>query len=514
MHKKIMPFVTAIFLMLGLISSEAEAADRNLAEDVQKAFDAEPLRRALWSHFPVPLVFAPWEAVVTARYTRTGLMQFNETAYVDLPPCVGEQLQRALQADPENPHNAFLENLLKEDKTYASNVILAMLRADPRKRQWSAIDAIGGYRSEEIQKALIQIAGKDPDATDRAFALRQLADYDTKDAEDALLAGAFDERPSIRAFCMQLLARKGNFVVDPNALIRSRMTYAFPMYFREAALLRLLPQLTAKDIFQHEEADQFGFALVSNGPFLQKTTPEQIDATRAVAPQKLTTFTKLAAAHLPKLGAAEALYVLGDEASAKAAITVMKDVLVKQDTSPKKEEYNAFAVRTGIIEALQSGGITQQKLLAAELQAVLPAYDKSQDMWLIALCYGLEGTTDEQTLQALAQIKDLQVQQPDLYVGAAGTLAKANSPLAFPSLLHILSLKIEPFATVAGRTLTELTGIAGPGDARTDGVLEKIGVPTQWQNADTNYKFWQGWYEKNRHRLRFDGSRKKFVTSP
>jgi hypothetical protein len=406
------------------------------------------------------------------------------------------------------PENKYLQDLLHRDKNYGLLVINAMLNADPKKPQWSAIAALNGVQSLEIENLLRKIALNDPDRTDRAFALRELGSYSDKESESTLVKGVFDDWPTIRLFCVELLAARGHHKVDPIALIPYRMGNAFTMYFSQCALLRLMPKLTPADIFQVNDKNAFGLSFVSAGTFLKLPIPEQIAQLKKVSPNAVDSYLEIALQNEHNAAVLESLFVLGSEQQANEAIKGLEKVLADQG---KLKDYDAFVARSSIIEAFQSSDASKRAILEREFVRVIDSYSEEDALLLTTLCYGLKGTSNQEVLKRLSEVKALKSKHFDLYVAAASTLADAHSKLAFPSLIQILTLKAEPFCTVAARRLHDLTGISGPGDAPNYGMLHNVGIPEFHGDDDKNYRFWSEWYADKEKHLKFEDKRGRFV---
>ncbi len=453
--------------------------------EVEKILAASPGSTGTMSHFPVPFIYAEWEAPVVKRYGRMSLAKFNQRLYEDLPPFKAE--------NQPVPVNSELAPLMEKDKSAATELALQALASYAYKPVWSVIAATERIRCEKFVQPLITIAHNDPNATDRAFALKELAQYRNALALEQLHESLFDDSQSVRMLVVELLSVRGDQSGDPAILSSDRLLNPFRMFFMENALKRIFPD-----------------GSVQPSTFFNMELPDQIKLVRKKAPELLDQFLQLAEKYKEKPLASLTLFSMGTDEQAQSALKVLSAELVKQGKQPDRFHGSSFYVRSSIISCLQEATGAKYQMIEQLFLQQSSSYSPDRDIILLALAYSLNHSTDPSVLEKLAAIRNIKTDNYDLYVGAAEALTNSHSKEAFPSLLHILSLKREPFCTVATRDLKKLTGLSTPGTPEDLGMLHNLGVPEGNLDIDKALKFWTDWWQHHKDSLTYDKTTGKF----
>jgi hypothetical protein len=420
------------------------------------------------SHFPVPFIYSEWEDEVDERYGRMSLARFNKHLFEDLPPARAE--------DQTVPANPVLNKLLKEDRELASAVILAALAGDPAQPQWSVAAACAGIESELVVPALVLIAGSDPDDTDRAFALRELARRGGPAAKKALISTIFGDSKSLRLLALEWL---GGGACDLTVLIPTQLMNPFHYLFFESALNRLLPE-------QKPEA------------FFPLSAGQRRMLVEAAHPQHVRSFLELARQRASQPFAALVLLTLGNQAEQRASLASLEAVLLEQGTGADEYHSPEFWLRAQIIECLRGSERAVKMAVSERFRHHLDAHSPQREMLLVSFAYALNEPLGSEAEVALARVRTLETDNLDLILGAAMSLAAMESEQAVPSLIDVLSTKRRPFAMVAIKTLESLTGVAAPDRPEDLGILHKVGLPQDQWDFDAALAFWEQWYREHK----------------
>ena len=470
---------------LALTQAPNAEAQRTLEVDVNKVFAASPTSVGTHSHFPVPFIYSDWQKQVENRYGRMSLAQYNERLYEDLPPFKAEDLAV--------PENRVLATLIKLNPAYAAKVMQSALASSPKKPQWSIIAATKKLHNSQFVAPLINIAKTDPNATDRAFAVRALSTYPDQTAHCTLESALFDDSQSVRMLAVQLLGRGQTAIPSDIAIaLPDGLINPFRMYFSESAFLRLLPG--------HKQ-----------GEYPQLEWPQVMDLLRSNQQTNIEAFTKLAEQNKQKTAASVALFVLGTPAQAETALKNIEKVLLEQGRRPDVYHSPDFFLRMMMISCFMETRGEKFAMLEKTFVRNVDSYSPDREMLLLAIAYGLGKTQNPTVIEKLASLRNIKTDNYDVYCAAASALAEAKSEKAFPSLIHILSLKREPFCTVATWRLRDLTGLETPGTPPDYGMLHNIGIPEEKLDIEKALRFWKNWYKTNETSLRFDADKKIFV---
>lgn len=372
-------------------------------------------------------VYEPWLGRVLSKYGAGQMRRFARHLSEDLAPTLEKS---------EYSVGLTLSEALAKDRSF---------------QQWPALRQ-AAYRKLEPQvlAKISELAKDDPDATDRAWAYRLLAHAKLT---EALLPGLFDKSTSNRLLVMELLSSP---VGDMTILLPSRPLNVFHYYFLENGMKRCSLE-------------------ASPGTFFALNAKQRA---KKLETSHLASYLELARRHKTKPIAAGVLLLLGTGDEAKQALNVLVEELVAQGAREDDFHGPDFWLRGDIIQIL--GQCPQPKLLAGLLDKALDSYSKEKEMLLLALAYALDEADAPSAAPALSRIKALKTDNYDLYLAGALALSKYDPDEAKVSLLHVLSLKRQPFVTMALRRLEKMTGIVTPG----------------WNNSelfpdpDSAFKFW------------------------
>lgn len=454
------------------------------SNDAETILNATPKDSVNLSHFPVPFIYGDWEKAVTARFGRMSLAQYNENLYEELPPTKDEE--------QPVPVNSALRSLIQSNKTKASDVIESVLKQNTSRPKWSVIAATEQFKSQRFVEPLINIAKNSSSPTDRAFAYKALSKYDSKESIEAIKYGLFDNNYSIQLLCMNLLGDKrflpGNMLV----LLPHQPVNPFQFYFLEEALKKLLPKENPQSFFR--------LPLESRTKLVETAHPGLLQQ-----------YLDLALLTPKRASAAMSIYTFGNRAQSADAFATLRDILLEQGKHEDVYHSESFWLRCRIYEIWQSAKGVNREVLADALKQEVQKYSKDRELFLLALTYAFEKNPVKDVLPALASLKDIKTDNYDVYTGAALSLAAAGDPAVFPSWLHVLSLKRQPFCIVAIRSLEGITGITTPGKPPDEGILANLGVPEQEMDPSKAHAFWSRWYAKNKGKLLFDTKKKRFV---
>ena len=243
------------------------------------------------------------------------------------------------------------------------------------------------------------------------------------------------------------------------ALMPSRPLNVFHFKFLENALQRRLPDVSPAEFFAMQSAER---------------------ATK-VDPQHLERYLAMARENKNRPMAASVLFLFGTQAEQIEAIEVIKTVLLAQGNQADVYHGPDFWLRGDLIQVLANH--PRPEMLSKLFQQTMSDYKKDDEMFLLALAYAMEyskspvpGAADQ-----LSRIKELDTDNYDLYLAAALALSRQDPSAAKKSLLHVLSLQRQPFASMALLRLEKLTGEKTPGWGESD-------LHPDPRNA---YKFWR-----------------------
>lgn len=477
-----------LVVVLTLLAPEARGQDDD-EKHVEAIYAASPTSTdtARFSHFPVPLVYAEWEAEVMERFGRMAIAATNRHLYQDLPPIKAE--------DEGVPSNPAIEKLFSEGETHAAEILLAALGADPARPQWSLIAALARVPGDAPVEALVRIAAADPDPTDRAFAVKDLARRGGPKAKKALRAALLDDHQSVRLLAAQGLGALGDGLGDMALLTPIRPENPFQLLFLEKALGRVIP---GADVWE----------------FIRLGWRDRYEKVKTAKPALVNAYRNRVVDSRDRPFGAMMTWLLGTEGQAARALAALEDVLLSQGRRPESLNSPEFRLRTVIIQALRQSSDARGQLLAALLAKHLADFSEEKAPLVIALAYTFESCRVPDVVPHLARIRDLKTANPDVYMAAGAGLAGQKSEEAFPSLVHVLGLGKEPFATVAVRHLERLTGLETPGKPRDVGALGNLGLPQDPLDVGRAHRFWKEWYEATQGRLVLDPATGRFTAVP
>jgi len=488
-HTRLPVFVVAALVVSVLTPTGAvgEGGDAD-AKLIERIYGASPESTVGVSHFPVPMIYADWEAEVVSRFGRMSLAGANRHLYEDLPPTKAE--------NDAIPENAVLARLFTEDGARAAKVLVEALGADPHRPQWSLIAACPRVPGDGPVEALIRIAGKDPSATDRAFALKELARRGGEMSKRALLAALLDDNQSVRRIAAHGLAMVGDELGDMIALSPLELQNPFHLLLLDKALGRVLPGTDVRE-------------------FLGLDWSERHAKVRAAKPALCERFRKWMLDHRDRSFGAMMTWLLGTEEQAAQALATLEALLLAQGGRPDTYHSPDFWMRAAVIQTLLPSRDGRGKLLAALLAKHVESFDEEKAPIVIVLSYVFEHCREPGAVPHLAKVRSLSTRTPDVYMAAAAGLRGQRSEEAFPSLAHVLGLGKEPFATLAVRHLESLTGVKTPGKPRDVAILGNLGLPREPLDIGRSHLFWREWYEASRGRLMLDPASGRFTpTAP
>lgn len=464
-------------------------ANVTLAQDdavISALYQASPgdTEATQFSHHPVPFAYMSWASEVTKTLGLGSLAQCNRHLAEDLPPI-------AAAGDDAPPQNPELEARLTANPAEARRIAVAALTHDPARAQWSIIQGLHEYDAPELRSALEQVCLHDPDPTDRAFAMKALAARWSPESQRVLRERLFDPYHSVRLMAMELLGTHQDTTGDGLVLLPLQVMNPFQFLFFQHALARALPGQNA-------------------GEFLGLSPSERLARLGADA-AGVSAYLKAARTDPNRPVAALALYALGSEEEAEAALAVLERILIDQGTRPDVFHSPDFWLRGDIIEVMGSTPQNHGERLSRMLERQWGADPTQRAFVLVALGYALERCPHAAAEAHLAKYRSLQTENFDLYLSGALGLTSLRSKEAFPSLLHVLGLKKQPFFRLAMDRLEQLTGVETPGKPEDFGALHNIGIPRESINMDTAEKFWSDWYREHGGKLKYDPKRDRFV---
>ncbi len=436
-------------------------------------FQATPKSNLGNSHYPISFVYSDWEKEVVEKYGKMFIARYNEHLYRDLPP-IKEVLG-------EVPENKILKSLIAQNKSRALDLVKEALQNDPQRAQWSIIAQCSSFSSEDLTDLLIDIAMNDPSPTDRAWAIKEIAKKDTPEVRETLKHCLFDISFSIRLMAGELLSQKEK-IANGILFVPYSPKNPFQYYFLEEALHRILPQATVRE-------------------FTQSPYTEKVQKISHQDPYLLENLCALARSRSKNPIAAMVLYLNGNPEEKSQAFHVLEGVLLEQGKYPDLYHSLEFWLRCDIIHTWQYTSPEQVQKLYDSFRNHLQTYSSEKNLLLITLAYSFEAFTNHNLVKELASIREIKTNNYDLYCGACMALAAKEDKEAFPSLIHLLSLRKEPFVQVAIDVLERLTGLETPGRPRDLGVIHNLGAPKASWNADKAYQHWKDWYSKNKENL-------------
>jgi formylglycine-generating enzyme required for sulfatase activity len=480
--------LAAVVIALALAPAGAigQGGDESDAKLIERIYAATPASTVGFSHFPVPMIYADWEAEVVSRFGRMSLAGANQHLYEDLPPAKAEN-------DPV-PENAVLAKLFAEDAGRAAKVLVAALDGDAGRPQWSLIAACPKVSGDGPVEPLVRIAGKDPSATDRAFALKELARRGGARAGEALLAAILDDNQSVRLIAAHGLARTGDAMGDMIVLTPLAPKNPFHLLILEKALGRVLPGTDVRQFVGLDWHDRHA-------------------KVRTAKPALSERFRKWMLENRDRPFGAMMTWLLGTEEQAAEALVALEALLLAQGGRPDTYHSPDFWMRAAVIQAFLPSRAGRRKLLAELLAKHVSRFGEKNAPIVIVLSYVFERCREPSAVPHLAKVRSLATRTPDVYMAAAAGLKGQRSEEAFPSLVHVLSLGKEPFATLAVRHLEELTGVTTPGKPRDVGALGNLGLPQEPLDIGRSHLFWREWYGAQRGRLKLDRASGRFTAT-
>ncbi|MHC4471499.1 MAG: SUMF1/EgtB/PvdO family nonheme iron enzyme [Planctomycetota bacterium] len=477
-------FLGAVLIVCALAPAVAVGLGGDDAALIERIYAATPESTAGFSHFPVPLIYADWEAEVVGRFGRMSLAGANRHLYEDLPPAKAEN-------EPV-PENTVLAKLFAEEEDRAARVLVAALGADPKRPQWSLIAACARVPGDGPVEALVRIAGNDPNSTDRAFAVKELFRRGGERSKEALLAALLDDNQSVRRVAAHGLAKIGEELGDMIVLSPLEPQNPFHLLFLEKALGRVLPGTDVREYVGLDWHDRHA-------------------KVRAAKPALCERFGKWMLDQRARPFGAMMTWLLGTEEQAVEALATLEALLFAQGGRPDTYHSPDFWMRAAVIQALLPSRDGRVKLLAALLAKHVGSFGEAKAPIVIVLSYVFERCREPSAIPHLAKVRSLSTRTPDVYMAAAAGLKGQRSEEALPSLAHVLGLGKEPFATLAVRHLESLTGLNTPGKPRDVGMLGKLGLPQEPLDIQRSHLFWREWYEASRGRLKLDPASGRFV---
>ena len=380
---------------------------------------------------PVPsssAVYEPWLGETLRAYGPRNFEHFKDHLKEDLAPTVEQAKQQTTLSLSE------------------------ALDKEPGFAQWPALSAASRKPVEQALLTKLEAWLKvQPDATDRAWAYRILAQ---NEQWEGVKWGLFDDYASNRYLCMELLEQP---VSDMTILLPSRPLNPFHYNFLEAAVQRRLGD-------------------VSPGAFFDSSVREraaQIDKTH------LQQYLTLAKANKDRVIGAGVLLMLGSDQERSQALGRLEDELLAQAERPDVFHGQDFWLRGDIIQIFANHPETEE--LTELLTRTVESYSPKKEMLLLALAYSLDYADAPGAASSLARVSQIKTDNYDLYLASALALSKYDEEKAKGSLLHVVSLKRQPFVSMALLRLEKLTGQKTPG----------WGEGRLHPDMDEAYKFWE-----------------------
>lgn len=223
------------------------------------------------------------------------------------------------------------------------------------------------------------------------------------------------------------------------------------------------------------------------------TTAERLKSLPAPA---LTRYLEAAERYQQYPAAALVKYSLGSQAQANQALKPLCQTLLAQGQEQDEYHSEAFWLRGDIILAWRSRP-DQAEALSILLKENLRSYTPQREPLLIALAYAMGPLKQTAAIPTLAQFRQLQTDNYDLYTSAALSLAQMGADEAYASLLHVLELKRRPFSDLACENLEQLTGVTTPGKPKDMGILNNLGLPEEHQDLEEAATFWRQWLKEH-----------------
>ena len=278
----------------------------------------------------------------------------------------------------------------------------------------------------------------DPSVRGRIY--RTLAAHGRK---ESLRYGLFDNYHSNRWLCMELLQEPAS---DMTLLLPSRPLNVFHFKFLEGALERRLPKQSPSEFFALPSAER----------------------AQRVSGADLRQYLALARKEKSRPLAAAVLFLFGTSSEQSQATEVIRNELIQQGDRPDVYHGSDFWLRGDLLMVLSNHPRPEE--LGQLFRQTLAEYSKENEMFLLALAYALDYSEASVpgVAEDLSRVKDLSTDNYDLYLAAALALSRQDPVAGKESLLHVLSLQRQPFATMAILRLEKLTGKRTPGWGESD----------------------------------------------
>ncbi len=428
---------------------------------------------------PVPLIYEDWEEIVARRFSPDGFMEHQEKLLEDLPP--------ARPYNSATPINEGMQQAVRENRDQAVQLAIEALDQVGPGNAWSILAATGRLADQTLLPSIKRIALESPSATDRAFALKQLAYYSDPSINQVLISALFDDAQSIRILVMELLASRGDHLGDPGIVLSDGLINPFRAYFIEQALCRF-----------------FGKSMPDPWSFFSMPIEARFQKLQERTPALCHRYMQAAEQLKNRPIAALLLFCLGSDSQSRSALDTLVTTLSEQGRRPDTFHGPDFFLRCCIIPSFQQLSKDRSAWLEKTFIKHVSEYRNEYDMLLLTLSFGLSHAS-ERGIAALTKVRELVTDNYDLYMSAAEMLGRLGSVEAFPSFIHILELRREPFCTVAALSMSNLTGVVTPGCKPPD-------MPQPGRlNLDQIFQFWNGWFNANKDRLRYDPAKKGFL---